>query len=324
MKSLLSQSSFLERRFRFAIIKLEKGAFMIQLTKKTLLLPNGETLAYLEHGTGKQVLFLIHGNMSSGVHFLPLIERLENDFHIIAPDMRGFGDSSYHHRFDSLHELAEDLASFANAFHLKNMIVAGWSTGGGVALSLAAHHPELVKKIVLIESMSYRGYPLFTKDAAGKSVLGSVYKTKDDMAKDPIQVAPAVAAMETKNFPFMSWLWDISIYSNKKPTPEQNKLFIDETLKQRNLVDIDWSIASFNMGVGTNLYSLGDDSIKKVTVPVLSFWGKKDYVVLEYMVKETVAVLGDQARLITFENSGHSPLVDEPDALAEHIKAFAQ
>ncbi len=296
---------------------------MIQLTKKTLVLPNGETLAYVEHGKGKQVLFLIHGNMSSGLHFLPLIERLENDFRIIAPDMRGFGDSSYEHRFDSLHELADDLYHFTQLLHLKNMVVAGWSTGGGVALSLAAHHPELVKKIVLIESMSYRGYPIFTKDAAGKPVLGSVYKTKDEMAKDPIQVAPAVAAMATKNFPFMSWLWDISIYSNKKPTPEQNKLFIDETLKQRNLVDIDWSIASFNMGTGFNLYSMGDESIKKVVAPVLSFWGKKDYVVLEYMVKETVAALGDKARLVTFDNSGHSPLIDEPDALAQEIKTFA-
>ena len=297
---------------------------MIQLTKKTLVLPNGETLAYVEHGKGKQVLFLIHGNMSSSLHYLPLIERLGDDFRIIAPDMRGFGDSSYHHRFDSLHELAEDLYQFVTLLHLKNMIVAGWSTGGGVALSLASRHPELVKKIVLIESMSYRGYPIFTKDAAGKPVLGSVYKTKDDMAKDPIQVAPAVAAMDTKNFPFMSWLWDISIYSNKKPTPEQNTLFIDETLKQRNLVDIDWSIASFNMGTGSNLYTIGDESIKKVVAPVLSVWGKKDYVVLEYMVKETVAALGDKARLITFDTSGHSPLVDEPDALAKAIKEFAQ
>lgn len=297
---------------------------MLQLTKKTLTLPNGETLAYVEHGKGKNVLFLIHGNMSSGLHYLPLIERLQNDFRIIAPDMRGFGDSSYNHRFDSLNELAEDLAAFAHLLKLKHMVVAGWSTGGGVALSLAAHHPDLLQKIVLIDSMSYRGYPIFTKDAAGKPVLGSIYKSKDDLAKDPIQVAPAVAAMATKNFPFMSWLWDISIYSNKKPTPEQNKLFIDETLKQRNLVDIDWSIATFNMGEGSNLYTLGDNSIKKVHVPVLSFWGKKDYVVLEYMAKENIAALGDQARLVVFDNAGHSPLIDEPDALAEQIKAFAQ
>jgi 2-hydroxy-6-oxonona-2,4-dienedioate hydrolase len=297
---------------------------MLQLTKKFAALPNGETLAYLEYGEGKNVLFLIHGNMSSSLHYLPLIERLPKDFRIIAPDMRGFGDSTYHHRFDSLHELADDLFELTKVLKLKSLTLVGWSTGGGVALSFASKHPSFVKKIVLIESMSYRGYPIFTKDASGKSVLGQAYKSKDEMAKDPIQVAPAVVAMQVKNFPWMSWLWDVSIYSNKKPTPEQNKLFIDETLKQRNLVDIDWSIASFNMGEGSNFYTMGDHSIKLVTAPVLSFWGKKDYVVLEYMVKETVAALGDHAKLVVFDTSGHSPLVDEPDALVEQIIHFAK
>ena len=297
---------------------------MLMLEKKTLKLKNGETIAYVEHGKGKNLLFLIHGNMSSGLHYLPLIEKLPEDFRIIAPDMRGFGDSSYEKRFDSLYELTEDLFQFATALKMKDFTMVGWSTGGGVSLRFAAVHPELVKKVILIESMSYKGYPIFTKDAMGKPVLGQIYKNKEDLGKDPIQVAPAAVAMATKNFAWMSWLWDAVMYPVNKPTPEQNKIFIDETLKQRNLVDIDWGIAEFNMGEGNNLYADGDKSIHLVKCPVLSISSKKDYVVLEYMVKETVVALGDKAKLIVYENGGHSPLIDNLAQLTEDVVKFAR
>ena len=60
-----------------------------------------ETLAYLDRGRGEAVL-LLHGNMSSSLHFTPLFERLAEGFRLIAPDLRGFGDSTYHEPFDSL------------------------------------------------------------------------------------------------------------------------------------------------------------------------------------------------------------------------------
>ena len=295
---------------------------MLSLLKKKMQLRNGEELAYVEHGSGQQVVLLIHGNMSSSLHYLPLIERLSSDYKLIAPDMRGFGDSSYHQRFDSLYDLADDLVDFTSQLQLKNVIVVGWSTGGGIALRLAATQPKLVKKVVLIESMSHKGYPLFKKDEKGQPLLGQIYATKEEMALDPVQVAPAVAAMAAKNIAFMSYLWDLAIYTVNKPTPEQNKLLIDETLKQRNLVDIDWGLANFNMSNDFNLYAKGDGSIEHVQVPVLSIWSKKDYVVLEYMVKETVAALGDRVTLKVYEQSGHSPLIDCPDQLASDIRSF--
>jgi len=295
---------------------------MLALTKKIMTLKNGEQLAYVEQGKGEQVIVLIHGNMSSSLHYLPLFERLPHSIRVIAPDMRGFGDSTYHHRFDSLYDLAEDLLDFIDQLHVKKATLVGWSTGGGVALRMAAVRPELVEKIVLIESMSHKGYPLFIKDEKGQPLLGQVYATKDAMAADPVQVAPAVGAMATKNVAFMSYLWDVAIYSVNKPTPEQNKLFIDETLKQRNLIDIDWSLATFNMGDSFNFYTMGDRSIEKVVAPVLSIWSKKDYVVLEYMVRETVAALGDKATLKLYDHSGHSPLVDCPDQLTTDILTF--
>ena len=77
------------------------------MEKKFVSIGN-ETLAYLDEGQGDVVLML-HGNMSSSVHYGPLIERLRGSFRCIAPDLRGFGDSSYNNRFDTMDELAEDV-----------------------------------------------------------------------------------------------------------------------------------------------------------------------------------------------------------------------
>lgn len=295
---------------------------MLALDKKIIALRNGEQLAYVEQGSGEQTILLIHGNMSSSLHYLPLFERFPHSLRVIAPDMRGFGDSTYHQRFNSLYELADDLIDFIDRLNLEKIVLVGWSTGGGIALRIAAIRPALVQKIILIESMSYKGYPVFKKDEKGQPILGQVYASKDEMASDPVQVAPAVAAMATKNIAYMSYLWDVAIYSVHKPTPEQNKLFIDETLKQRNLVDIDWGLATFNMSDSFNFYTMGDRSIELVQAPVLSIWSKKDYVVLEYMVRETVTALGNRATLKLYEESGHSPLIDCPDQLATDILEF--
>ena len=73
-----------------------------------------ETIAYLDEGQGDVVLML-HGNMSSSVHYGPLIERLQGSFRCIAPDLRGFGDSSYNNRFDTMDELAEDVKLLLDA-----------------------------------------------------------------------------------------------------------------------------------------------------------------------------------------------------------------
>lgn len=62
---------------------------------KKLRLENGETLAYREAGNGDNILILVHGNMCSGLHLLPIAERLPPNFKAYIVDLRGFGDSTY-------------------------------------------------------------------------------------------------------------------------------------------------------------------------------------------------------------------------------------
>ncbi len=115
-------------------------------------IPSGETLAFRKCGNGAVNLVLLHGNMSSSVHYQPLMEKLEQYFTVYAVDLRGFGDSSYNHGFDSLRELAEDVKQFIGLQKIDKPVIMGWSTGGGVAMEFAILHPDKVRKVVIISA----------------------------------------------------------------------------------------------------------------------------------------------------------------------------
>ena len=122
-----------------------------------------ETLAYRTCGAGETVV-LIHGNMSSSVHWQTTMEQLEDKYRVFAPDLRGFGDSTYNHRFDSLRELAVDFERFLDEAGIDPCSLVGWSTGGGVVLEMAADLPKRGLRAVSgrhAEAAKSCGYRLF-------------------------------------------------------------------------------------------------------------------------------------------------------------------
>lgn len=278
-----------------------------------------ETLAYLDVGEGEVVL-MIHGNMSSSVHYEPLIERISHKYRCIAVDLRGFGDSTYNNRFDTLAELADDVNLFLEGLGIESCYLVGWSNGGGVALQLCARHPQKIKKLFDIEGADHKGYPLYRKE--NYQSTGKPYSSKEEMAGDPMQVAPVLAIFAKGDAAMMEFIWDATIYTVKKPTKEEGARWMSETLKQRNLVDLDWALANLNMSDENTPYGPGDGSIHQVVCPVALTMGEKDIVVPPYMVMDNFHALGDLATLLPYENCGHSPMVDCPDRLAADVLAF--
>jgi len=294
---------------------------MEKYVKKYVTLTNGESYAYIDQGKGKQTFLLLHGNMSSSVFFYELLSRIPTNIRVLAPDMRGFGDSSYHNRFDSLDELADDVLNFLEHLNVKEVYVLGWSTGAGVAYKMAAKKPELVKKIVSLSGASYRGYPIFKKDEKYQPIVGQIYTSKDELATDPVQVLPALLATSKQDRGFFDYIYTLTIYNVKKPEPKIMSYLVDEILKQRNLVDVDWSLANLNMSNASNLYNTGTNDIQYVTCPVLLLWGDKDFVVFEYMVNETLLALKNATKKV-YPGGSHAIISDFPDEVAQDVLTF--
>ena len=233
------------------------------MKKKTIKIGNGETYAYLEQGSGNQVLLLIHGNFSGSLYYKPLFDRLPRTIRVIAPDLRGYGDSSYENRFDTLATLATDLRLFLKALNIDKVDVVGWSLGGGVAMELTARH-NVVNKLILINSTTHKGYPIFKKNADLTPQIGVPYKSKEEMAEDPVQVKPVLDVLKTGNAALMSYIFEKTIYTYGKPQEEDNDVYIKETLKQRCLIDADWALANLNMGKEPSIYGKGEDLMKLI------------------------------------------------------------
>ncbi len=288
--------------------------------KKKVQLSNGETYAYIEEGTGENLL-LIHGNMSSGVHFMPILPQLAKKYHCYALDLRGFGDSTFNNLFFSMEHLAYDVKLFADALNLKNSNILCWSAGGGVALELAANYPHLVNKLFSIEGASHKGYPIFKKDEKGNPKLNEPYFSVAQMSTDPIQVAPLVKAFAEKNYTAIAQVWDAVIYPVNKPNSADNEIFIKETAKQVCLPYLDWALANLNMSNTNSAYNSGDNSIQNIKCLCAFTSADKDYVVPEYMVMENVTAIKN-SKLIRYTNCGHSPLIDCPQQLVKDILDF--
>lgn len=273
-------------------------------------IPNGERIAYRQAGQGKAVV-LLHGNMSSSVHWQTVMVGLEGAFAVYAPDLRGFGDSSYNREFDSLKELSDDILRFMDALGIPEAAVAGWSTGGGVAAEMAASRPELIKKLVLLDSVPMTGYPMFKKDAGGGPILTEPLKTKADIASDPIQVIPALEAVKNGDRETMRAIWNAAIYNLRQPPAEDYEKYLDAILKQRNLVDVDYALLMFNMTKSPSLTAAGSGRLGRIQCPVSMIHGELDLVVPLAWAKASQETFGGRAELDVMPNAGHSPMTDD-------------
>jgi len=295
---------------------------MREILLSSVKLPNGETMGYRKSGKGSKVLVLVHGNMSTSKHWDLVMERLPEEYTAYAIDMRGFGDSSYNTRVNSLREFSEDLKLFADAIGLKKFSLAGWSTGGGVAMYFAIDHPEYVEKLILVESVGIKGYPMFKKDANGQPIIGEFLKTKEDIESDPVQVVPILNAYRDRNKALLRAIWDASIYVNAKPSEERYEEYLDAMLTQRNLVDIDYSLVHFNISDEHNGVVEGSGEVHKINVPTLVIQGKDDLVVPMEMGVGIANAIGENAKLMLLDNCGHSPMTDDIDRFMNIVLDF--
>lgn len=288
--------------------------------KKTVQLKN-ETLAYIEVGKGDKVMVLIHGNFTSSFSLYPFYERCPKGMRMIAFDLRGFGDSSYNHEYNTIDELAEDVIEACEVLKLNKIHIVGWSLGGGVCLKIAAKRPDLVESMSLIQSASYRGFPVFEKDAKFRDIPGHIYSSKKQLALDPVLVVPLLQAYAQKDRAFLDWMKQVSTWSRNRPAQNICDEYIDEQLKQRCLVDADWALANLNMSNYSNLYNLGTNDIGNIKCRTFITFATKDVVVTETMTKENIQALNPEVVKV-YEGDGHQVLFDRPDEVTGDIFAF--
>lgn len=111
---------------------------------------NGLRIHYLDWGlSGKQPLLLLHGIARVAHTFDHLAPHFSKNYHVIAVDMRGHGDSDWDTQGAYLVEdYVKDVEALVDQLKLRNIVAWGNSTGGRVAQVLAGLHPDLVSAVI--------------------------------------------------------------------------------------------------------------------------------------------------------------------------------
>ena len=133
------------------------------------------TLAYTSRGAGKPALLLVHGYPLDRSMWEPQLSGLENVAHVIAPDLRGFGESPAAGEMVTMDEHAWDLARVLGAVSETQAVVCGLSMGGYVAMAFAARYPSAVRGLILANTRSGAD-----SDAAREARRGAIEKARTE------------------------------------------------------------------------------------------------------------------------------------------------
>src|SRR5881396_734816 len=113
---------------------------------------SGAKIHYLRAGTGKKKLVLIHGFGDTSHMWIPLFDEFGKDYTIIAPDMRGLGESSRPTTGYDKKTIAADIHELVKSLGYQKIDLVGHDIGLMVAYSYAAQYPTEVEKLALLEA----------------------------------------------------------------------------------------------------------------------------------------------------------------------------
>jgi aspartate dehydrogenase len=232
-------------------------------------------------------LLLLHGIGSSATSWERQFARLSDDYSLIAPDLRGYGDSPDPAGPPSLDAVADDLAALLGDAPAH---VVGVSFGALAGLALARRHPQLVRSLVLSDTTLGRAALApaeRTRWIEGRYALGAELQDRADERAREIAGpgAPGDVLVEIAR-------------NMRRARPAG----------YRNVTDIIAATDALPW-------------LETIAVPTLVVCGEHDTVV-GMALSQTIAERIPDARLATIEGAGHQPNVETPDAFADAVRAF--
>jgi pimeloyl-ACP methyl ester carboxylesterase len=267
--------------------------------KKTMALPDGETLAYIDRGdpAGPAVV-LIHGYTDSARDWVPLLPYLSKKFRLILVDIRGHGQSSKPECCYTRLDFAYDIKLLLDGLSVQKADLVGHSLGSIIAQTFAEYWPERTRRVVLISSTG--GAP----PGAQKKPPQFDFITEIRKLKEPIEA----------DSPFMIAWWD-------SPTPVDPD-FIRRERKDAAGIPLRVWLAVLDQGLsGDHLYAELQSTLPRLKAPTLLIWGSKDPI-MEEAVRKTLRDALPAARVKVFDGLGHNPFWEQPAGVARVINGF--
>ncbi|MBO9499517.1 MAG: alpha/beta fold hydrolase [Novosphingobium sp.] len=246
----------------------------------------GQDVELIVKGSGAPLLFL-HG-MDGVEKAAPLIDRLARDFTVYAPSHPGFGASALPAHYTHIDDLAYFTLDLLDALALQRPVIAGFSFGGWLAAEVLVKDPTRASRLVL-------GAPLGLPTADRRTQhVTDIFMLGAGELQARMQVSPPPAPVDVASIP---------------------EAMLERSVRNAEAVALfGWSPYLHNPKLRHRLH--------RIAAPTLLLWGEDDRIAPQSYGRGFVEALPN-VEFRTFGQCGHRIHIDQPEAAADAIRAFA-
>jgi pimeloyl-ACP methyl ester carboxylesterase len=258
-------------------------------------------------------LLLVHGGRDHCRSWDWVAEELRKDWHVIAPDLRGHGDSAWSP--DGNYEMAPfvyDLAQLIHQLDLAPVTIVAHSMGGNIAIRYTGLYPENVRKLVAIEGLGPSPAMLAERAAIG---IGQRFRNWVDEKRK-------AAGRTPKRYPSLEAALERMKAENAYLTDEQARHLTVHGISRNE--DGSWTWKFDNYLNIWSAFDMPNDDLKAIwgaiTCPVLMLYGADSWASNPETDGRITAF--KTAKVTEFENAGHWLHHDQFDRFVAELKAF--
>ena len=270
---------------------------MMATARDYVTLPDGAHLRVADSGGTGPTIVLVHGWKQSHRLFDQVIQRLRDQFRVIAFDQRGMGESDKalvalpNLTFDLL---AADLDHLLSERDASEVTLVGWSMGCTTSLSLVQQPNPRIQRVMLVNG------PL------------RLTRTEDfPWALDEQELAGYVEGME------VAWPTDQQEFLAASLLPEHRAMtpLLEYVAWQTPLP---WALALVRAQARVDHRA----TIANLSVPVLAAYSRRDPY-WPWQLAEWIASTAPRGQCHAFEHSAHCAPLEEPAAFCDVVRRFA-
>lgn len=270
---------------------------------------DGQNIFYREAGrSGAPVLLLLHGYPTSSFMFRNLIPMLSEKYHIIAPDLPGFGFSDtpdrtqYSYTFDNL---SKTMQGFIDQIGLKRFAVYVFDYGTPVGFRLAAANPEKITGIISQNGNAY--------EEGLSTVWGPAQKYWNEDTAENRNALRSIFTIEGTKFQYFPGVSDATLIAPETYTMDQY------FLNRPGVIEIQLDLIK-DYKSNVLMYAKFQEYFRNYKPKFLALWGDKDPYFLPQGAEAFKRDLPDAT--IKFYDTGHFALETHVLEIGTEILSF--
>ena len=253
---------------------------------------NNINLAFDDTGSGRPVI-LLHGYPFNRTLWNAQVVALKDNYRVITPDLRGFGESETSDEPATMARMAEDIARLMDVLDLPSAIIGGLSMGGYVVLSFYKQFPKRVDALVLADTRPQAD----TEEGKQNRVKQREQILREGMSATAGSMLPKLLTPET--------------ISTRPGVVDRIHTMIMNTKPA--------GAAAALLGMATREDQT--DLLRQIRVPTLILVGREDPIT-PVQDSQLMHELIDGSRLIILEDAAHVANLEQPDSFNGLLRSF--